>query len=252
MPRRPQSKFNICCHCCCNPSPLCCCCCFSWILLTHSLVFSCLSLLLNILQYAPSVAHFVFCFSSADVDYKTLFFPSLISLSLSWLNLSSVPFLHIANDSSSFSWLDPFLFSLSLFPPLSLPPNHHLFLPDSSRLQAGQGIWVFDMAHKAEGHGTMSACITIIGCIMYTCAHTHIYTCTPFDSNSSILHGGWMHIIEQTSIKLYIKKTKTGTCLYSELDLQAQRWICTLESLEHVWYIYTIIIFVQHRSRLAQ
>lgn len=102
---------------------------------------------------------------------------SLIILSLSWVCSSSVPFLVIF---AHCQWFLQFLLIRPIFvlflsacnpPPLCL-------LADSSRSQAGQGIWVFDMAHKAEGHRTMSACTSIIGCIMYTCVHTHIYTCT--------------------------------------------------------------------------
>lgn len=88
----------------------------------------------------------------------------------------------------------------------------------------------------------MSACITIIGCIMYTCAHTHIYTCTPFDSNSSLLHGGWIHIIEQTSIKLYVKKPPKNKNVFiqwagptgSEMDLHT--WELTACLLHLCYY----------------
>lgn len=136
---------------------------FCWLLFTNFLVFSCLSLLL----YAPPpLVHSLrlsFCCRLWPLFFYSHHVSSLIILSLSWVCSSSVPFLVIF---AHCQWFLQFLLIRPIFvlflsacnpPPLCL-------LADSSRSQAG--------------HRTMSACTSIIGCIMYTCVHTHIYTCT--------------------------------------------------------------------------
>lgn len=98
-------------------------------------------------------------------DYTSWFFyvlhPSVVILPLRWF-CSAQSLCLIGYSLPACQWFSRFLFiiaflnSLALCFSISLP--HCLqtillcLLADSSRLQAGQAMWVFDMAHKAEGH----------------------------------------------------------------------------------------------------
>lgn len=91
---------------------------------------------------------------------------------------------------------------------------------------------------------------------MYTHTHTYHYRPThiltyahtlgfPFQLSTS----AWMQIIEQTSVKLY---KHTNKQVFLDLAEPTGREMDTrIESLQNVYYIYAIIIFLQHRSRLV-